>query len=826
MGTGRGKKPDQFYQYCTRLDGGKLQCNFCGKQTTAGITRMKKHLAARTGDVAICTQVPKDVMLLAIKVLDKLKAEKRARLEDSEYEPIETSNGDDEGTHYIEYHPKEEPLPTPVSIQTPHPTDSSPRSGLYKKLFGHGGSSGATSGVDDMTSSTRGSKGKSKHSRPPRPVVDSSRSRNDRRDDQPMVPNMMSRPSRDSVCELISRMFFDNAIPLSVASSSSFREAMNAIANCGKGFEAPTASEIGGPFLRKEKVRLEESVISHRRSQWKQYGCTLMADSWRDRRGHTLVNFSVYCSSGTTFLRCMDISDNRMTADYISSVFKDVIEYVDPKNIVQIIMDQGPEFKLAERGLAEEYGQIFFGACTAHVIDLILHDLEKFDWVKELIGDGMKISKFVYNHAWILAKFRKLSIGQDLIHSSRTHYATSFIAIRSMVNRMMPLQQLFVDPEWRDSSYSKTELGKNVQKLVMSEGFWKKAKNAVAMVEPLLKILRLVDSDKPTMGYIFDAMCTAKALIKMFLGECRSTNVCKIIDSRWRDQLHSDLHAVAYHLNPYYLFKPSSNIGGNEICYPELAVHTVISRLVPDPTEQARVVIQVGQFSRKLGIMGTDAARIAAQMGSPIDWWSAYGVELGELRSVAIRILSQANASFGCGRNWSIINQIRSKQRNQLAMKRLNDLVFVQYNLRLEQPRSERLKRSRIDPISVEAFLTEDPLTEWIARDDVEPEFPEDLHRLEGIDDQHVMEEPETSAQGNLAASALDTEFPEHWSQAPIYQQPLDPLPEDYFEFDFDQLRIDPGQPDYFRSVMGSDPSQQPYYGSQFDVNEDTTQYE
>ena len=36
-------------------------CNFCGKVTKVGITRVKEHLIAKPGNVAACAKCPKEV---------------------------------------------------------------------------------------------------------------------------------------------------------------------------------------------------------------------------------------------------------------------------------------------------------------------------------------------------------------------------------------------------------------------------------------------------------------------------------------------------------------------------------------------------------------------------------------------------------------------------------------------------------------------------------------------------------------------------------------------------------------------------------------------
>ncbi|CAN1836109.1 hypothetical protein LINPERHAP1_LOCUS34645 [Linum perenne] len=54
------------------------------------------------------------------------------------------------------------------------------------------------------------------------------------------------------------------------------------------------------------------------------------------------------------------------------------------------------------------------------------------------------------------------------------------------------------------------------------------------------------------------------------------------------------------------------------------------------------------------------------------------------LHNIAIKLLSQTASSSGCERNWSVFERIHTKRRNRLEHKRLSDLVFVHYNMRLQ----------------------------------------------------------------------------------------------------------------------------------------------
>ncbi|KAL7189254.1 hypothetical protein ACSBR1_038991 [Camellia fascicularis] len=104
---------------------------------------------------------------------------------------------------------------------------------------------------------------------------------------------------------------------------------------------------------------------------------------------------------------------------------------------------------------------------------------------------------------------------------------------------------MFNSDEWKNSRWGKAKTGQpyKVKKIILGKEFWQKATELCKVYEPLVRVLRLVDGDeKPTMGFIYEAIDRAKLAIKR---DCRYyTEYWKIIDTRWSFQLHQDLYAA------------------------------------------------------------------------------------------------------------------------------------------------------------------------------------------------------------------------------------------------------------------------------------------
>ena len=63
---------------------------------------------------------------------------------------------------------------------------------------------------------------------------------------------------------------------------------------------------------------------------------------------------------------------------------------------------------------------------------------------------------------------------------------------------------------------------------------------------------------------------------------------------------------------------------------------------------------------------------------------------------MALKVLSQTASSSACERNWSTFALIHTKQRNQLAYPRLQQLVFCYYNMKLKI-RDMEAKTDKVD---------------------------------------------------------------------------------------------------------------------------------
>ncbi|XP_059065994.1 uncharacterized protein LOC131857434 isoform X1 [Cryptomeria japonica] len=154
-----------------------------------------------------------------------------------------------------------------------------------------------------------------------------------------------------------------------------------------------------------------------------------------------------------------------------------------------------------------------------------------------------------------------------------------------------------------------------------------------------------------------------------------------------------------------------------------------MEKMGPAGTSQIDLFRELQVFSNA---QGETFSRLVAKDGRttmmPDHWWNFFGPETPNIQKLAIRILSQPCSASGCERNWSMFEHIHSKRRNRLSVEKMNDLVFVHYNLRLRMRKNAIVDMSPIilDEVDLEA--------EWANENQTAPGTPTTVFSDDDID--------------------------------------------------------------------------------------------
>ncbi|CAM0910861.1 unnamed protein product [Alopecurus aequalis] len=540
----------------------------------------------------------------------------------------------------------------------------------------------------------------------------------------PRFQDALEKDSGEQLGEAWAKFFHANGIPGEKADCPHFREAMRLTQQLGKVVQhVPTASEIDGPCLQAQYDELEEYVAEWKH-RWGRSGVTVMCDSWTAPIGTSILNFMISCDGRMFFHKSVDATGRMQSVPYLyESIRKVVVEEIGQGFVVQIVTENGSEFKEACGQLIKEHPRIVWQPCAAHTVNLMLKDIGNIPKVDAVVSSAKRICRFFYNNPELHAQMRT-KIGGELIQPDATRFGTDFLFLQSYLDSKDKLRQWMVSNEWTDSSWNKDTDYDYTYDCLVSRSWWEDVKWALDIIRPLYAVLQYADSHKTRMhsGFMPRMMAAREELLSLFQERAEELkNVMDAVDKRVAGLYNDTLMIAAGMLDPeaHYKYDLASNPHYMQ------AVTMAIQKVADSPADAAEALDQFGIFRSSSGRFDTKLARHGAGKTRPEYWWRLYGGDVQTLQRYAIRIVSQCMSSSGCERNWSTFALMHAQAKTQLAREKLHKLVYVRYNLRLRTEQSETDTEEKdgnankeIDPcrmmMNVALYDEENPIMDWL----------------------------------------------------------------------------------------------------------------
>lgn len=579
------QKHDPAWKHCQMFKNGdrvQLKCLYCFKLFRGGgIHRIKEHLACQKGNASTCSRVPLDVRLAMQQSLDGVvvKKKKKQKIAEEITNNNPTFGEVDAFTDQGDVTPG---LPLLDDSNTPEACSnlvvsrdviSNTTGDKRKRWRGKNSSVNAYTGA--MISAS----------------LDATRGNN---------PIFMA----------VGRFLYDIGAPLDAVNSEYFQPMVDAIASGGPEAAMPSYHDIRG-WILKNSVEEVKNDVDRYTTTWGKTGCSILVDQWNTEAGRTLLCFLAYCPEGTVFLKSVDASGIMNSSDALYELLKQVVEEVGVRHVLQVITSSEEQFIAAGRRLTDTFPTLYWTPCAARCLDLILEDFAKLEWINAIIEQARAVTRFVYNHSVVLNMLRRYTFGNDIVEPGITRSATNFTTLRRMISLKPNLQAMVTSQEWMDCPYSKKPGGLEMLDIVSNQSFWSSCGLIVCLTNPLLRLLRIVGSERrPSIGYVYAGMYRAKdALKKELIKRDEYMVYWNIIDHWWEQLWHLPLHAAGFFLNPKFFYSIKGDIH-NEIVS---RMFDCIERLVPDTKVQDKISKEinlykdaVGDFGRKMAIRARD----------------------------------------------------------------------------------------------------------------------------------------------------------------------------------------------------------------------------
>eukprot|EP00253_Pinus_taeda_P014426 PITA_14426 len=191
-------------------------------------------------------------------------------------------------------------------------------------------------------------------------------------------------------------------ILFNATNSTYYQPMIDAIASCGAGFKDLYFHDIKGPLLQDEVQRIEEYL-----TEFKQ--------SWTKPKQNAQL--------------CL--MDGLMVKDaqFQFCLLDEVVMEVGVENVVQVITNNVSNYIATRKMLEKKHHTIWWSPCAAHCLDLMLEDIGKIEWVKKCVEATKSITRYIYNHSWVLNLMRKQTGGKELVRSAIIRFSTNFLSL-------------------------------------------------------------------------------------------------------------------------------------------------------------------------------------------------------------------------------------------------------------------------------------------------------------------------------------------------------------------------------------------------------------
>ena len=482
-------------------------------------------------------------------------------------------------------------------------------------------------------------------------------------------------------------------VPISLLRNRHFCDMLTACAEYGAGYRPPS-SECCRSKLALEVEKDLQGRCCDMLEVCTATGGTVCDDGWKDTGGQQVVNGTFVTPKGSMFLRSKNLTAQTKNAPLLAECLEELIEMVGCDRVVQCITDNASNVDAARRMIAEKYPHIVTTGCAAHALDLVIEDLCEEPWAKPTLTEARNLVTFITNHEKVLSFCHKHAVRLDILTKRKTPFQyvkfgeTRFATVILVGMRLLKLARstkaAFNDEELQ--SYAQKQRWRDAYTIAsdtaVDASFWRKLKGLMDVLQPLLILLRLFDSDVPCAGKVYYKVYELGENLKAYNGanKAQRERAYASLIERWR-LFHCPTQAAGFALDPEYWGPEYAQEKNDEVMdgFRDMCKHVHHG----NPEKAAIAFGQWSAYKDKDGPFGKPDASMNAKRLPAHKWWRLYGAFVPELQTVAMRCLAQVCSSSSTERVNSEGAHIKNLKQNRMYTTTMSRHLYVYHNLRL-----------------------------------------------------------------------------------------------------------------------------------------------
>ncbi|GBG62849.1 hypothetical protein CBR_g32432 [Chara braunii] len=288
-------------------------------------------------------------------------------------------------------------------------------------------------------------------------------------------------------------------------------------------------------------------------------GCTIMTDGWNNIRGQTLCNYLVSTEIGVVYVST-DVMRGKKDASALANAWSKRVKSMDVQlsDITAFVTDSAGVNVAAMEVFQkdESVKHIFWIPCVAHIMDLILEDIGGIDWVASCISQTRLVTRFFKRHGHAREVLEAHST-KTLLLPVETRFGTNVIMMERLVALRAALTDVVANDRWRETVWSTSKIRKDAAEVTACIGsppWWEDLRALCKMLEPIMGMLKLVDSDTHQISKILRRY---EEMIASCLSACRDIDreqqdaIVEVFHRR-RTMFKTPAHTAAMLLDPEF----------------------------------------------------------------------------------------------------------------------------------------------------------------------------------------------------------------------------------------------------------------------------------
>ena len=476
-------------------------------------------------------------------------------------------------------------------------------------------------------------------------------------------------------------------------------------------WQPPGADELSGRLLDAEYAHVKSAVCELTRGQART-GLVIVGDGATNTNREPVLNELSVRGGRVEFIKAMNCKGKTKDKAFIAEDFIAVINaQPDPHDVVMVITDN------ACRGswpiIEAACPWVVCGACHPHVCDLLLEDIGKLPFFKEVFSEAQLLRSVVRGRGFAQAAYDS-RCKTKLVLPGDTRFNTNVLGASNLLHNRDALVGTMGDADviagFHKVKNDKLEgsfetvgaLFAHVQAQVMDADFWARLGWAKHIMTPIGRLLRYTEQDAPTASKVHHAWFLVQSAIEeMDIDEELKADVLRLLRYRW-DYGYNCVIGTGYVLDPEFrLCEPDEETTGSfeELvlkCYPPPAApgadasDAAREQYAAAKQKHTKLLLTIDEqllaYRRGDGVWGREKVLLAASRVSAVDFWDMYGSHVPELQRVAMRALGCVAGACPAERAHKFMAHTLTDDRNRLAWGKVEKMIYVQMNLPLAFP--------------------------------------------------------------------------------------------------------------------------------------------